>query len=448
MKLSRVALAFCLWVLLLPYVSFAAAPAPTASILNPKPGTKTLPTLISLRQTTNDFRVQLQVWDDLAITANSVKLWYCNDTGTSNPETPATCGGGAYGSVTLTSVNANYSCGTNCAVYEGNVSTLTAGNSYYIYASADSSDGTGESRQNRTGNDARYVYVKILAPKTGTGSLLARDSSSQICMDCHNVSSHSSQSTDTSYGNWQTVCLECHTPHNTNNIYLVRQSIVAPDGVTRNVTFFNATGDANNSYVNSGAAASTQGLCQVCHTKTQGAGNVVRWRFNGNADSHYTAAAGTQSCRYCHSHTSGFKGLGCDGCHDYDTTGGGSSWGRNAQSVEGWGAHAKHINHIKALAGVTLTPASDSFGTGTAAAVCGSCHTNTGPHDVGGGGSRLINFGDGTYTTGGSGAGSFNFVFGGTPIYSGVSGSSSSVNPKSCSNISCHFITTPVWSSY
>jgi predicted CxxxxCH...CXXCH cytochrome family protein len=29
-----------------------------------------------------------------------------------------------------------------------------------------------------------------------------------------------------------------------------------------------------------------------------------------------------------------------------------------------------------------------------------------------------------------------------------VSGTSSSVNPKSCSNISCHFQTTPVWNAY
>ena len=52
---------------------------------------------------------------------------------------------------------------------------------------------------------------------------------------------------------------------------------------------------------------------------------------------------------------------------------------------------------------------------------------------------RLINFGDGSTT----------YQFGpSAPLYNGSPGTSSSVNPKTCSNISCHFQTTPVWSAY
>lgn len=438
MKPSRIAIAFCLWVLLLSYLSFAAGPAPTVSILNPKPGTKTLPSLISLRQTTNDFKVQLQVWDDIAITANTVRLWYCHDSGSSNPETPATCGGAAYGSANLT-INANYNCGANCAVYEGNISSMSAGNSYYIYGSANSADGTGESRQNRTGNDARYVYVKLLSPKTGTGSLLARDSSSQICMDCHNVSSHSSQSTDTSYGNWQTVCLECHTQHDTNNIYLIRRSIAAPNGASRTVNFYNATGDADNSYVDSTPpGGNPNGICQVCHTRTQSSGGANRWRFNGNADSHYTAAAGTQPCRNCHSHSSGFKGAGCDGCHDYDTTGGGANWGKGSTGglnggVFAWGAHVKHINHLKTRNSAALNANGDLFGGTAFNLVCGVCHPqiNTADHGPdGGSANRFINFS----------AGSNAYQFG-----AGLPSFNTAAANRSCSSIECHFKTTPQW---
>jgi hypothetical protein len=59
----------------------------------------------------------------------------------------------------------------------------------------------------------------------------------------------------------------------------------------------------------------------------------------------------------------------------------------------------------------------------------------------------LINFGDSTFREGG--AAGFSFVYGASnPVYSGVTGNSSSVDPKTCSNISCHFKAAPVWSVY
>jgi hypothetical protein len=121
---------------------------------------------------------------------------------------------------------------------------------------------------------------------------------------------------------------------------------------------------------------------------------------------------------------------------------------------EGWGAHAKHINHIKTRLGYTggLTATGQTFGTGEPAFVCGTCHTNTGAHDTGGNTTgRLINFGDSTFKTGGSVTGfDFRLVTSATqtPIYNGASGTSSNGKLKTCSNISCHFQTTPVWSAY
>lgn len=71
---------------------------------------------------------------------------------------------------------------------------------------------------------------------------------------------------------------------------------------------------------------------------------------------------------------------------------------------------------------------------------------------MGGSTVRTINFGNGTYKYGGASGFSFLFDPGAPttnpPTYNGVSGTSSSVNPKTCSNVSCHFSTTPVWNAY
>ncbi len=277
---------------------------PTVSILNPGPGTATTPAAVSLRAGSNDFKVQIQVWDDAPITPGSVQVGYY--TGAS-PDT------GTFTFVAA-SLNTNYRCGTNCGVYDALIAGLTPGSSYYLYARAASADGSGESRQNRIGNDARYVALRIAAPKTGTGTLLGRDSSSQLCLDCHNLPLHSSQTTSTKYQNWQIVCLECHTPHDTRNLYVVRESIKTPRSGTKSVTFYNTTGDALNSYGNAAVGASTTGICQVCHTQTRNPISLAaRWTNAGNSDPGHYQAPGSQRCTLCHGHRSGFS-VGCN-CH-------------------------------------------------------------------------------------------------------------------------------------
>jgi hypothetical protein len=163
-------------------------------------------------------------------------------------------------------------------------------------------------------------------------------------------------------------------------------------------------------------------------------------------------------------HIDGFKyGSGnCDSCHDYDVVGAsyigglwtGGTWGKNHKdgtTNEGWGAHAKHINHLKTRLSWTtwFDAANQTYGIGTPANICGTCHTNTaGNHVTGGSLDRTINFGDGTYKYGGAGGFDFTFESANAPKYWGTGGVSSSVNPKNCSSVSCHFSTTPVWSAY
>jgi len=135
----------------------------------------------------------------------------------------------------------------------------------------------------------------------------------------------------------------------------------------------------------------------------------------------------------------------CNGCHDYDTNGG--TWGLvknqnygGTAGVEGRGAHYKHIEYLKTRYAVTLNPNTDTYGNAAFNAVCGACHSqNTADHTTGApANSRTINFG-------GSAARQFG---GSTPLYNGQYNTSSGVNPKSCSNLDCHYRTSPIWATY
>lgn len=202
----------------------------------------------------------------------------------------------------------------------------------------------------------------------------------------------------------------------------------------------------------SDSSVKTVANCSVCH-KVPGS---VGFQPSGT---HSGMSTDTQDCSGCHGHngnnSSGklgqrhmdgilFGAGNCNSCHSYDTTDvgawlfGSTNYGGQNQGV---GAHAKHINYIKARWSITLTASSDKFGLGAAAAVCGVCHTNVDANHSMGDSSqaRLINFGDGSTTR----------KFGASnPVYNGVYNTSSAANPKSCSNIDCHYKTTPVWSSY
>lgn len=220
--------------------------------------------------------------------------------------------------------------------------------------------------------------------------------------------------------------------------------------------------------------------CQKCHLVPGSVG------FSKQAEHGFTTDSSANQCTTCHGHNGDTAGAlgerhldgkrpgavsGCSGCHDYDTVGAtyaggkwtGGTWGKlnlgNYPTVnEGWGAHAKHINYIKTRLGiaVALTDIGQTFGVGQPANVCGSCHTNSGAHttsatlgqDPTG---RSINFGDSTFKIGG--ATGTSFLFGTSfpaqnPVYNGVSGTSSATTNKTCSNISCHYFTTPLWSTY
>lgn len=176
--------------------------------------------------------------------------------------------------------------------------------------------------------------------------------------------------------------------------------------------------------------------CGRCHGAPPTAGTL--------ADTHNGVTIAS-SCATCHNHEGqGAEHLDgtlqaagtCDSCHGYDTVGGvwGSGTHKDDPVNEGWGAHARHIDHLKTVNAATLIAASDTYGGTSFNKVCGVCHTRVvGDHMAGG---RGIDFG-GDVTT---------YKYGSSnPVYNGTSGVSSASDPKTCSNVSCHFGDAPRW---
>lgn len=309
---------------------------PTISILTPPAGTS---------QSKPTVKVLIQIWDGDGLPANPLNR---------------SIDGGAFSStgITLNSAYTANICGsdTNCKVYNysWDISGYVDNSSHTIIFNGTDTvpniTGTG------TGN--KSVAMTVKAQKTGDGMLLARGRGTQTCMDCHNVKTHSSSTTDTGYRNWSVICSDCHTTHSTKNISVIKNSITFTvynsatsdwsNTITNTVAFYNTTGDAPNSYVNSSSpsgATGNLGICQVCHTQT------TYWKRTG-ATGHY-ATASTQKCTACHDHTVGLK-ASCISCHGYPPVSDASLVNANAKfgatgratqfTGTGAGAHNLHYN--------------------------------------------------------------------------------------------------------
>jgi hypothetical protein len=177
-------------------------------------------------------------------------------------------------------------------------------------------------------------------------------------------------------------------------------------------------GNPPNSVPGSHSGATPTTSCVGCHgTVVNAAGAIINKTLHVNGVNNYQ--------------------LNCSGCHGYLPT---DSWA-STYGVEGIGAHVKHINYLMSRYNVTLNPTGDTYGSGAMAVVCGACHSITGTDHTPGNGSastRKINFG-----------GSLSRQFGGAvPFYNGSSLSSSSLKPKSCSNLDCHYRTSPIWQTF
>jgi hypothetical protein len=137
----------------------------------------------------------------------------------------------------------------------------------------------------------------------GDGFLLRRTNDADGCggpaSACHNIADHQSQD-----------CLVCHTPHSTNNIYLVRDSIQTPSSGKLEVIFktlgigdpYNdpdpVIGDPFSGVMADDSDHVHTGICEVCHRTTSHHNNDDTHSGQG----HYNA----EDCSGCHLHTEGF----------------------------------------------------------------------------------------------------------------------------------------------
>jgi predicted CXXCH cytochrome family protein len=88
-------------------------------------------------------------------------------------------------------------------------------------------------------------------------------------------------------------CTVCHTPHGSENLFLVNQLIRTPDGDTSEVEFTNLRGRLDGSFASVSQPGS--GVCEICHTRTD------YYRGDGTGEAHFPFA-----CFTCHPHAGAF----------------------------------------------------------------------------------------------------------------------------------------------
>jgi len=124
-----------------------------------------------------------------------------------------------------------------------------------------------------------------------------------LCASCHNNATvglgFRNMSTHVTKDGRGLSCRDCHDPHGTSNLSMIRSQI---NGVTITYT------DPINGFID---PITNRGLCQVCHTLTN------HYVAGVPETNHYTSG-----CLNCHSHNAAggaFKPVGgaCDSCHGY-----------------------------------------------------------------------------------------------------------------------------------
>jgi predicted CxxxxCH...CXXCH cytochrome family protein len=328
---------------------------------------------------------------------------------------------------------------TSTASYQANTDLAAPG---YIRTSP---LGTGVNTNGQTGTISGGVSND---PKVGAHDAHLRGTGGFktggiVCTDCHTVTSLSSSghmNGSTTFV-WSALSsskglIPVYAGGACSNTYCHGNGMVAANrGTNTSPTWTSGT------YLANPAANLTD--CGVCHA------SPPAFQSNG-VTAHAAVTLGAGACNACHGHTGSdlthidgilqATGGACSSCHDYDVDANGD-WGKSPKAIEGWGAHAVHINHLKTLSGVTLNANGDVFGGANFNAICGVCHTRqSANHDMGGAvNTRTINFGDGQT------AYLFSTASGTTSVYNGVTGVSSATTPKTCSNVSCHFQPAPFW---
>ena len=88
-------------------------------------------------------------------------------------------------------------------------------------------------------------------------------------------------------------CVQCHTPHGSPNLSLVRERIVTPGGTEAELLFDNRDGRADGSFAS--VSEPGAGVWEGCHRSTR------HYRSDGSGSPHFPT-----TCVACHEHTAGF----------------------------------------------------------------------------------------------------------------------------------------------
>lgn len=214
------------------------------------------------------------------------------------------------------------------------------------------------------------------------GNLLKR-SAQETCQACHKTDSNAPvdtnsikthNSANTGSAKWgpngwgvaggkygQFVCTTCHTPHDTNNIYLIRETITAPNSPTD--SFPGSTVDFRTFSGIAGATPGVMGddfgqprtsstrICEICHSQNKFHNYNSANNAGGNAHNNST------DCTSCHDHKIAFM-PSCRTCHT---------------SPPATGKHATHFGAGSASYGnTTIQSSSSAYGFS-----CGICHNGT-----------------------------------------------------------------------
>ena len=113
----------------------------------------------------------------------------------------------ATGVTTNDNYQGTYCTAPECRVYEFDLTTtgFTDGSHYLTIEVTDNATPTPNVAIVRRNFRSRNLGA---SKPGGSGLLLRRTSGSQLCVDCHNLPTHSSQTTGTDYGNWVVECLD------------------------------------------------------------------------------------------------------------------------------------------------------------------------------------------------------------------------------------------------
>jgi len=187
------------------------------------------------------------------------------------------------------------------------------------------------------------------------GQITRSANSSDLCTDCHKTNGFDGYTGSQAFvanhnGSKHTApteCLDCHTPHNTTNIMLLKTQING-----RTINFQNFSG------AQSFADESGNSVCEACHTNT---GHHRNDAVFNSTNKHHT----DDKCTKCHPHSTGFglaSGTGCDSCHGFPPLPAPSCWTNETTG----GSHTSHMTHLNA----------SKFGYLTGVDACNQCHGN------------------------------------------------------------------------